>query len=554
MRVRHLIRRLLNLPMFTTVAVLTLAIGIGAHTAIFSVVNGVLLKPLPYDQPDELIVVDHVAPGVSLEKAGAAAFLYFTYRDEARSVQNLGIWSDETVSVTGVGEPEEVRSLLVSQDVLTALRVRPSLGRLFSEKDDTPGSAETAMLTSGYWRTRFGGDPSVVGRRIVLDGKAREIIGVLPADFRFLDRKPSLLLPLRLDRSKTFLGGFSFSALARLKPGVTIAQASADLSRLIPLSLRRFPAFPGYDVKMFEAARLAPALRPLKEEVVGDVGAVLWVLMGTIGIVLLIACANVASLLLVRAEARQQELAIRAAIGAGWAQIARELLLESLVLAMIGGLLGLGFAYGATRLLVSMAPANLPRVENIGIDTSVLLFTLAVSLLAGVAFGLIPVLRYARPGLEGALRGSGRTISASKERHRARNTLVVVQVAMALVLLVSAGLMIRTFQALRRVDPGFTRPEEIQTLRISIPESQVPDPIAVVRMEQQILDQMAAISGVSSVALSSIVPMTGQGWQDPIYANDRVYSGNQIPPFAASSSSRPDCSTPWAIAFSLAGI
>jgi putative ABC transport system permease protein len=533
MGLRHVLRRLLHLPMFTSVAVLTLAIGIGANAAIFTVLNGVLLKPLPYEKPEELVSVETLAPGLGLSgpgKAGIAPFLYFTYRDDNRTFQSIGIWTDETVSVTGVAEPEEVRSLRVSDDVLTTLSVRPLLGRSFSRTDDSPGKPETTMLTFGYWRARFGGDPSVIGRRIVLDGKAREIIGILPADFGFLDTKVSLLLPMQLDRSKTFLGNFSFQALGRLKPGVTTAQANADLARLIPLALQHFPPFPGWDVKMFESARLAPDVGPLKAAVVGDVGAVLWVLTGTIAMVLLIACANVASLLLVRAGARQQELAIRAAIGAGSAQIARELLLESVMLAAAGGLIGLGLAYGAARFLIWMAPSNLPRLENIGIDASVLLVTAAVSLVSGLAFGIIPVLRYAGTGLECALRGGGRTVSASKERHHVRNTLVVVQVALALVLLVSAGLMVRTFQALRSVDPGFTRPETIQTLRISIPEAQVADPVAVVRMEQEILNRIQAIPGVSSVGISSYVPMTGAGWQDPIYASDRVYPGNRMPP------------------------
>jgi predicted permease len=527
---RHILRRLLRVPMFTSVAAVTLAIGIGANTAIFSVVHGVLLKALPYVHPEELISVDHTAPGVGIKNIGAAPFLFFTYREEGRTLQDIGLWRTGTVSVTGRAEPEQVVSLDVSVGVLPILGVQPLLGRSFSRQDDTPGSPDTAMLTFGYWRSKFGGDASVIGQRVVVNGRATEIIGVLPATFRFLDRKPALMLPLRLDRNKTFLGGFGFTSVARLKPGVTIAEASADIARMIPMALQRFPPFPGYNAKMFEEARLAPSLQSLKQSLVGDLGGVLWVVMGTIGIVLLIACANVANLLLVRAEGRQQELAIRAALGAGWGQIARELMLESIILGALGGALGLAVAFGALRFLTAIAPVNLPRIDDVSVDGPVLLFTLAISIVAGVLFGSIPVIKHAGPHLGTALRGGGRTASASRERHRARSTLVIVQVALALVLLVSSGLMIRTFLALKHVEPGFVDPDSLLTMRISIPESLVKDQVQLVRAQQQILDKIAAIPGVSAAGLSSTIPMTGDDWQDPIFAQDRVYAESQIPP------------------------
>jgi putative ABC transport system permease protein len=527
---RQVLRRLFTMPLFTTIAVGTLAIGIGANAAIFSVIEGVLLKPLPFPSPDALVSVDHAAPGVGLQHAGAAPFLFLTYRAETRAFADVGMWTGDTVSVTGRAEPEEVVCVDVTDRVLPLLGVQPALGRLFSAADDAPGGAETVVLAYGYWRSTFGGDPSVVGQRLLVDGRPREIIGVLPERFRFLDRKPSMFLPLQLDPAKTHLGNFSYSGVARLKPGVTIAQASADVARMIPISLQRFPPFPGYSVKMFEEARLAPDLQPLKAQLVGDIGGVLWILMGTIGLVLLIACANVANLLLVRAEGRQQELAIRAALGAGRAQIARELLLESLTLGVIGGVCGLGLAYGALRVLIASAPGGLPRVDEISIDAAVLAFTLIVSIAAGLLFGSIPIFKYVRPQLAGALRAGGRSLSSSRERHRARNTLVVVQVALALVLLVGSGLMIRSFQALRQVQPGFSRPEEVLTLRISIPESQVHDPDATVRMEQAIADKIAAVPGVTSVALTTDVPMSNDRNQDPIFAEDHVYADTQIPP------------------------
>jgi len=530
MRLNQILRSLARNPLFTGVAVLTLATGIGANTAIFSVIEGVLLKPLPYPRSHELVALDHAAPGVNIQRAGAAPFLYFIYREEGRAFQDVGLWSTGTVSVTGLAEPEEVRTLFVTDGILPMLGAQPKLGRLFSRTDDAPGSPETVVLTSGYWRSKFGADSSAIGRTLMLDSRPREIIGVLPDTFRFLDRNVSLVVPYQFDRSKVFLGQFSYSAIARLKPGTTIDQASADAARLIPISLARFPPFPGGNVKMFEEARLTPHVRSLKDDLVGDVQTVLWVLMGTIGMVLLIACANVANLMLVRAESRQQELAIRAALGAGSNRIARELLLESVTLGIVGGLVGLGLAFGALRLLVALAPGNLPRVADITLDIPVLAFTLLLSVIAGLLFGAIPVFKYARAQLGTALRGGGRTASASKERHRARSTLVIAQVALALVLLIGSGLMIRTFQALRDVHPGFVRPNEVQTFRLSIPGSQVKEEAAVARMYQAIMDTIAAVPGVTSVALTSTVTMSGQGWHDPIYAQDRTYSESQVPP------------------------
>jgi putative ABC transport system permease protein len=530
MRFGHLLRTLARVPAFTGLVVFTLALGIAANTAIFSVIQAVLLKPLPFHDPDQLVDVDHMAPGVNIEHAGSAAFLHFTYREDGKSFQNIGLWTPETFSVTGVGDPEEVRGLDVTDGVLTMLGVQPAVGRLFNRKDDSPDGPETVVLSYEYWQTRFGGDRAVLGRRILLDGRPREVIGVLPADFRFLDQKPAVLLPIRLDRSNTRLGQFNYSGIARLKPGVTLAQGTADLARLVPLSLRRFPPFPGYNAKMFEEARLAPVLRPLQQRETGDIRAVLWVLMGTVGVILLIACANVANLMLVRAEGRQQEFAVRAALGAGHGRLVRELLVESITLGAIGGVVGVALAYGALRLLKVMAPPNLPRLDQIAIDGTVLLFAIVISLVAGLLFGIIPAFRHAGLHLSTTLRAGGRSLSESRERRRARSTLVVVQVALALMLLIGSGLMIRTFQALRHVDPGFTRAEDIQTLRISIPPSQVASPLAVVQAEQQILNRLATIPGVTSVGLTSVIPMDGDGWHDAIFASDKVYAESQIPP------------------------
>jgi putative ABC transport system permease protein len=528
-RLQHVLRRLARAPMFTGVTLLTLAIGIGANTAVFSVVESVLLKPLPYPKPEELVGIWHTAPGIGIKEVNVAPSLYFSYREENRVFQEVGLWDSGTASVTGLAEPEQVRSLMVSDGLLPLLRIPPVLGRWFSREDDSPGTQETVILTYGYWQQRFAGDPKVIGRMLQVDSRPRQIVGVMPAHFRFLDLKAAILLPQRMDRSKVYVGNFSYQAIARMKPGVSLAQANADVNRMIPL-MYRFPMPPGFSRKLFEDARLAAALRPLKRDVVGDIGGVLWVLMGTIGIVLLIACANVANLVLVRAEGRQQELAVRAALGAGWGQIAAELLFESVGLALAGGVLGLGLAWAALRGLVAMGPANLPRLEEISIDPWVMLFTVAISLISGLLFGLIPVFKYAGPRSAAALRQGGRTLSHSRERHRARAILVIVQVALALVLLISSGLMIRTFQSMRQVHPGFTHPEQVQALRISIPGALVKEPEEVARIEDQMAKKLAAIPGVKSVGFASGITMEGYRSFDPIVAEDHPTLEGKMPP------------------------
>ncbi|MEP6540273.1 MAG: ABC transporter permease, partial [Bryobacteraceae bacterium] len=514
---------------FTVISLLTLAIGIGANSAIFSVINGVLLKPLPFPHSEQLVALWQTAPGVNIKDLDMAPSLYFVYADESRVFQDVSMWNEGTVSVTGLAEPEEVPVISITNRLLPILGVNPALGRAFTVKDDDPKSPGTLMLTHGYWKSRFGADPSVLGRRILVEGEAVEVVGVLPESFQFMDLKPSLVLPLRFDRNKVHLGNFSYRGVARLKPGVSLEQANADVGRMLPMATTRFPPPPGYTAKLFDDARIGPNLRFLKADLIGDIGNTLWVLMGTMGIVLLIACANVANLLLVRADGRQQELAIRAALGAGWGRIARELLLESMLLGIIGGALGIGLAYIAIQTLAASGLAHLPRIENISIDLSVLAFTVGVSLAAGLVFGLIPVFKYASPHLSMALRSGGRSQSHSKDRHRARSILVVVQVALAVVLLVSSGLMIRTFQALRHVDPGFSGAGQVQTLRISIPSTQVKEQDLVTRMQQEMLNGIAALSGVQSVALVNSLPMVGSS-NDPVYAEGRAYPEGTIPP------------------------
>jgi putative ABC transport system permease protein len=529
---RHALRRMRRTPAFTAAVIVTLALGIGATTASFGVIDSILIRPLAYPQAEALISVSHTVAGLpGLSTAPCSPSMYFTYREENRTFEQFGVWSSSGASVTGVAEPEMPRALFVTYGVLDAVGVKPLLGRWFSQTDDTPGSPETVMLTYGYWQRRFGGDASIIGRTLTIDSRPRTVIGVMPEAFRF-QRDPELILPHRFERSAQFLANFSYQGIARLKPGVTIEHANADVARLLTVWLNAWPPNPGIDRAVLRNARFGPRIQPLKQDVVGDISTALWVVMGTLGLLLLIACANVANLLLVRAESRQQELAIRAALGAGRRRIAREMLVESITLGVLGGALGLGLAYAALRILVVSGPNTLPRLNEIGIDPLVLSFAFGVSLLSGVLFGVIPIVKYAGPRIATALRGIGRTFSHDRERHRARHVLVVVQVALALVLLVGSGLMVRTFQHLRSVQPGFTHPEEIQILHAMIPMAIAGEPERVMRMQQEILDKLAAIPGVTSVGFGSRAPLEsflGRA-RNPVYAEDKTFADGQLPP------------------------
>ncbi|HEY1986155.1 MAG TPA: ABC transporter permease [Terracidiphilus sp.] len=530
-QLRQVLRRLRRAPFFTFVTLVTLAAGVGANIAVFSVVEGVLLKPLPYPHAEALVGVWHTAPGLNLDDVNMAPSNYFIYREQSHTFEDIGLYGGDSVSVTGQGNPEQVHALDVTDGVLPILGVTPMLGRWFNRADGLPNSAETVMLDYGFWQRRFSADRSIVGRGITVDGKVRQVIGVMPRSFRFLDgEQPELFLPLRFDRSKTTLGQFSYEGVARLRPGVTLDAANADVARMIPVVFRSFPSPPGFSIDLFNKARLAPKIRPLRLDVIGDISKLLWVLMGSIGIVLLIACANVANLLLVRAEGRHQELAVCAALGASPWRIAKEFLIESVVLGVLGSGLGLVLAWGALHLLIAAAPAGLPRLHDIGIDITVLAFTVAISLFCSLVFGSVPALRYASSRMGTGLREGGRTASQGRERHRTRNTLVVVQVSLAFVLLICSGLMIRTFRALAHVDPGFDSTAKVQTLRLNIPEAEVPNADNVTRMQQAILQKLAAIPGVTSVGVGGSVPMDGDQWQDPVYAQDRSYAEGAMPP------------------------
>jgi predicted permease len=536
---RYAARGLWRSPLFTIVALLTLAIGTGATTAVFSVVDGVLLKPLPYPHPEDLVAIWHNAPGASglTDVSGGLRMspsMQITYEEGNSSFEQIGMWIAGTASITGFAEPEQVPNVAIAGAVLPALGVPPLLGRWLDRSDEDPSGPQRVMLSYGYWQRRFGGASDVIGRNITVNAASAEIVGVMPEGFRVLETPADLITPLRFPRVGLVPPPFCCTGIARLKPGVTIAQANADLERLLPIWIDRFPFQNGGNAKAtyLDSWMIAPAIRPLKQDVVGNVGNVLWVVMGTIGAVLLIACANVMNLLLVRAEKRRAELAVRGALGAGSWRIARALLIESALLGIAGGTAGLALATGGLALIKRLAPATLPRVDSIALDWRALVFTLAVSAIAGLVLGAIPAVSYAGSKINAALRAGGRGGTQGRAQYRAQNVLVVAQVALALVLVVSSVLMLRTFQALRAVEPGFTQPESLQTVSVAISPSLEPDPEKVTRMQNAILDAIEAIPSVGSAGFASSLPMQGvYGSWDGIDVEDQPRR-NASDPFA----------------------
>jgi predicted permease len=449
----------------------------------------------------------------------ASPAIYFTYREHGRTLESVGLWDWDRspVTVTGAGEPEAVPSVEVTHEVLAILGARPMLGRAFEPADDVPGSAPTAIISEAYWRRRFGG-ADVRGRTLVVDGVPRQVIGVLPSSFQFFDYPADVFYPMQPVRAGARFPSSDGRGLARLKPGVTLAEANADATRMIPMLSAEFGGG-----RSWETARFAPKLRWLKDSVVGSLGDTLFLLMGTVALLLLIACANVASLVLVRTQSRRPQLAIRAALGAGWGAIARVVVAESAILGLAGGAAGLALASFSLPRLLSLGARDLPPVMAIRIDVTVLLVTVGASLFAAVLFALTPVLQLAAPRrqLARALHAAGRSTAGGRESHRARHALVVLQVALALVLLVGSGLMIRTFQKLREVDAGFRDPETVQTFQLTTPLPEASGEAAVaalreqnVRLKHAILDRLAVVPGVESAAFSSFndgLPLDGDG-------------------------------------------
>jgi predicted permease len=432
-----------------------------------------------------------------------------TYREEHRFFEDIGFWIGEQVSITGRGNPERVPALRVTAAVLPILRIQPVVGRRFTREDDTAGAPHTIMLGHAYWQSRFAGDPSIHGSTLRVDGIPREIIGVLPPGFRLSAQEVSIYLPLQLDRGNLNFA-WAYRSIARLRPGATIEQAEADVARMLRMVPERIPeTATRFNLETIERTRLGPNLRPLKNDFVGDIGNVLWVLLGTAACVLLIACANVSNLFLVRAEGRLQEVAVRTVMGAGRGQIARQFLIESVALGLLGGLVGLGLALAGVRLLIWMGPVSVPRLDEIAVNPTVLTVTLGVSLLCGLLFGLFPVFRLMGMDLVASLKEGGRGGSPGRQRHRARHTLVITQTALAFVLLTGSGLMIRSFQTLQNVDPGFANPEEVLTFRVEIPAAEIENEKELIFTYEDMWRRLREIPGVTSAGASTSVTMGG---------------------------------------------
>ena len=519
---RYATRTFRKQPGFAATAVLILALGIGATTAIFSVVYSVLIKPLPYPNADELVRIRHVAPGINVEDLQASSNMYLTYLQEGRTFANVGLWQALDATLTIGNEPQRVRALFVSDGTLQALGVQPARGRWFTGADHgvAPEGPAPLILSYSFSQRSFGSDEAALGREIQTDapsgtgtlpwGSLSQVVGIMPRDFSFLDvtPQPDVIIPVRLDPDRQAHGAYRWEMVARLTPGVTLTEAQADLDRMRPIHRDAWPPFPGSTMAGFDGMRISASVRPLQDDLVGGVSSMLWVLMAAIGAVLLIACANIANLMLVRADARRQELAVRAALGAVPSRIARALLADNFVLGAAASVLGLALAYAGVQLLAANGPSNLPRLHEISVYPPVLAFALIVSLASTLLSGSIAALKHARhvdmPAI-GAARGS----SASRERSRTRNALVVAQVALAVVLVVSAALMIRTFQALRDVDPGFSDPATIQLARIWIPRAEFQGQFT--RMEREIADKIAALPGVTAVGFTDDVSIAWGG-------------------------------------------
>ncbi len=526
--VRFGLRALARKPLFTAVVVFVLALGIGATTAIFTLVDAIILSPLPFPDADRLVTLHHAASNVGRGDVRTCAAWHFTYLDENRVFAELGIATPGgTATITGTGEPEAVPILGASSGVFRALRMNAILGRTFTPEDDEPDAPPVALLGHGYWRSHFGEDPNVLGQTIEIDGESTEIVGVLPPDIRALGQNPDVIVTLQFRRANLFVGNVGYVGLARLKDGVTVEQAEADMARMLPLAFEKFPGGP-----VIEAARQANYVAtaiPLKDTLVGNVANLLWVLLAGVAVVLLIACANVANLFLVRAEGKEKEMAVRAAMGASRARIGWEYLKESLLVGALGGVAGLALAYGGLRALVALAPTQLPRMEEVSLDAGVLLFTVAVSLAASVFFGAFPIFRRRGADVVESLKQGGHAGARSRALNRTQNVLAVGQMALALVLLVASGLVLRSAQELRDVNPGFRHVDDILAFRVSIGSRLVQDPNDAALAQEAIARRLGEIAGVTSVGMATALPMHAGGNINPLYVEGVTVQGD-VPP------------------------
>ena len=492
---RYAVRMLVKSPGFTAIAVLTLALGIGANTALFSVVNGVLLSPLPYPQPGSLVAL--YSRTANFQESSISYPNFLDWQRENNSFEQLAAYREDSFNMTGAGEPERLRTEMVSADFFSILGVQPSIGRTFAVQDDHPGAAPVVVLSDGFWHRRFGASRKVLGQSISLNGTPYTVIGVLPANFYFWrnnSNPAAIYIPLGQWTDATFLDrrvGMGMNAVGRLKTGVTLAQGRSDMDGVAANLARAYP----------QADKSSGiTLHPLKQNIVGDVAPLLYVLLGAVGFVLLIACVNIANLLLARSTGRTREFAIRAALGASRARVIAQLLTESILLAVTGGASGLLLAAWGTKAAIRILPEALPRSGQVGLDARVLIFTMAISILAGILFGLAPALKTSQSNLQETLKEGGR--GSSGARHRLQGVFVVVEMAMALVLLVGAGLMIRSMAQLWDVNPGFN-PHNLLTFGVAYPPEIASAPPEQVRNGLRQLEVgLAAVPGVRFVSPS----------------------------------------------------
>jgi putative ABC transport system permease protein len=501
--IRYGLRMIGRSPGFTIIAVVALALGIGANTAIFSVVNSVLLRSLPYEQQEQLVYVwgTHVKRGSSRTPASYPDFADF--RDQNQVFEHMAAYTQSVAILTGQDAPEQLSGVAASGDLFAVLRARAERGRVLTPEDERPNSARVAVISYGLWQRRFAASPQLVGQQIMLDGVSRTVVGIMPRDFAFpLEaRKTEYWLPI--DPTAEFnkeRGAHYLGVLARLKPGVRMQQAQTEMATIASRLEQQYPD---------RNSGRGVTLISMYEQVVGDIRPALLILLGAVGFVLLIACANVANLLLARAASRQKEIAIRSALGANRARIVRQLLTESVLLSVIGGLLGLLLALWGMDLLLAVMPADLPRVKEIGLDSRVLSFTLLVSLLTGLFFGLAPALQASRQDLNESLKEGGRGSSEGIRRNRLRSLLVVSQVALSLVLLTGAGLLIRSFKQLHELNPGFD-PQRVLTAGIALPDAKYHEDPRIAAFFQQALQHASTVPGLEAVGAVSPLPLSGE--------------------------------------------
>ncbi len=509
-------RRLLKSPGFTLVAILSLAIGIGANSAIFSVTNALLLRPLPYKDAERIAILWNRSPGLNIERDWFSLGQYLDIKLENHVFEQVAATIDASYNLTGQGNPERLEGAKVSSSLFPLLGAKATLGRVFMPEEDEKGKPLTVILSHGFWQRRFGGDGNVLGKTLTLNDQNYAIVGVMPAAFSLSKEimptvngieKADVLLPLPLSETdRTKRGGEDYNIFAKLKPGVTVAQAQAEMDTIAEQMKRQYPEnYPANGGLTFSVV-------PLLDQVVGDIRLALYVLLGAVGFVLLIACANVANLLLARAAVRQKEIAIRAAVGASRTRIIRQLLTESVLLALVGGLLGLGIASFAVEALRVFGSANIPRLQEIGVDARVLAFTFFISLLTGIVFGLVPALRASRVDLNEVLKDGARH-SVGSGHHRTRNLLVVAEVALSLVLLIGAGLLIRSYYRVQTANPGFT-PQGVLSLRLSLPMTRYATPESVYNFYKQLDEKVKALPGVQFVGTNYSLPLssTSAAW------------------------------------------